>query len=257
MTNGGHPVYRGQSLVDNAELWEAVKVDQPDFARIKDLVARAYSAETEKHDATDKEIGSWFFMAMRENPNFKGISVDKTPPRHIIFPNLAIKFDYIMRRPCILCMPYERVKYIKFYLHTEPVSRQVDRQGAFKKAVQAYLGRVSHDFTDFYNSRLCVAVLFAMRSTARTADVDNMTKTLLDAMQGYAYENDRQIDHLDLIRLNSGSDDAFIGIRIAVTSIAEDVDVIWPKFDVAWVKTAGVEPIDLTPYLEDKSAAER
>ena len=82
-------------------------------------------------------------------------------------------------------------------------------------------------------------------------DVDNMAKPLLDALQGYAYANDRQIDHLDAIRLNSGSDDeAFIGVRIAVTGIAENSDVIWPEFDVKWIKTRGIAPIELTPYLE-------
>jgi hypothetical protein len=78
-----------------------------------------------------------------------------------------------------------------------------------------------------------------------------MAKTLLDAMQGYVYANDRQIDHLDVIRLESTADDAFIGIRIAVTGISENIDVILPEFDVTWVATKGIEPIDLTPYLDE------
>jgi hypothetical protein len=84
----------------------------------------------------------------------------------------------------------------------------------------------------------------------QTADVDNMAKPLLDALQGYAYHNDRQIDHLDTIRLNSGSEDeAYIGVRIARTRIAANEDVIWPEFNVTWVKRPGIGSIDLTPYL--------
>lgn len=243
--------YRGQTLVDNPAFWELVNADNPDFTQIKELITEAYLAETGESDATDKAVSSWLFTALRSNPNLRrGISTDNTPPRYIIFPSLAVKFDYLIQRPCLMCLPYQKVKYIRFFLHTDPVSRQADRQMAFKKAVQDYLSRVNHDFTDFYNERLCVAVAFAMRAGVKRTDVDNMAKTLLDAMQGHAYANDGQVDHLDLIRLDTGSDDAFIGIRVAVTNIAENLDVIWPKFDVRWVGRPGIEPIDLTPYLE-------
>ena len=132
------------------------------------------------------------------------------------------------------------------------MSLQADRKTAFKLAVKDYLARVNFDFTDFYYERLCVAILFVMRRKSQTTDVDNMAKPLLDALEGYAYANDRQVDHLDAIRLNSGSDDeAYIGVRIAVTGIAENAEVVWPEFAAQWVKSRGIAPIDLTPYLKD------
>lgn len=246
--NLGH----GQSLVDNSAFWDLVNDDHPDFAQIKESIINAYIAESGASDATDKTVSSWLFRALTGNPNLRrGISTDNAPARQIMLPSLAIKFDYLIQRPCFVCMPYEKVKYIRFFLHTDPVSRQADRQLAFKKAVQAYLSRVNHDFTDFYNERLCVAVVFAMRASVKRTDVDNMAKTLLDAMQGYAYANDGQVDHLDLIRLDTGSDEAFIGVRIAVTGVAENLDVIWPEFEVNWVGKPGIEPIDLTSFLEN------
>jgi hypothetical protein len=82
---------------------------------------------------------------------------------------------------------------------------------------------VNYNFTQFYNERLCVAVTYVLRTGIKAADVDNMAKPLLDALQDYAYENDRQIDHLDTVRLNSGSgDEAYIGVRIALTRIAKN-----------------------------------
>ncbi|MGH3401028.1 MAG: RusA family crossover junction endodeoxyribonuclease [Streptosporangiaceae bacterium] len=251
MTSDPPVVYRGHTLLGNSTFWGAVNAEHPDLAQIREMIAESYRTETGRASVTEKELGSWLFMALRGNPELRrGISTEKTPPRHIILPNLAVKFDYIIQRPCFLCMPYQKIDYIRFHLHTDPVSRQADRHSAFRSAVQDYLGRANHDFSDFYNERLCVAILFAMRASSQMADVDNMVKTVLDALQGYAYANDRQIDHLDAIRLNSGSDDeAFIGIRIAVTGIAENADVIWPEFDGKWVRTQGIEPIDLTPYL--------
>ena len=167
-----------------------------------------------------------------------------------MFPDAASKFEYLMQRPCQLCLPYQRVDFIRFILHTSPVSRQVGRSGAFKRAVQDYLTRARHDFSDFYDSRLCVAITFALSTRGQTPDMDNLAKTLLDALQAHAYRNDRQIDHLDLIRASIGdSTDSFIGIRMAVTDISSNSDTIRPEFDVAWVPRQGVGPIDLTPYM--------
>jgi HD superfamily phosphohydrolase len=215
------------------------------------MIAEAYRTETGHDNPTDKEVSSWFSMALITNPDLRyGVSTENTPARWLAFPDLATKFDYIMRRPCYLCMPYQEVNHIRFYLRTDPVSLQADRKAAFIKAVKAYLSQVNHDFSDFYNERLCVAVLYVLRSTVQVADVDNMAKPLLDAMEKVAYDNDRQIDHLDTIRLNSESEDeAYIGVRIARTRIAANEDVILPEFDVRWVKTQGIDPIDLTPYL--------
>lgn len=250
-------VYRGHTLVDNPKFWDAVNAELPDLARIKEMIAEAYRSEAGKGDPTEHELSSWLLTVLSRTPGFsKGISTDRTPSRQIILPNLAVKFDYILRRPCFLCLPYQKTNYISFSLPTEPVSRQAERHTAFKDAVKDYLGRASHDFTDFYDERLCVAVLFAMRRNAPMTDVDNMAKTVLDALQTYAYADDKQIDHLDIIRLNSGSDDeTFIGLRIAVTGIAKDEDVIWPVFDVTHIRTRGVGPIDLAPYLKNKTDA--
>ena len=228
-----------------------MNAEHPDFAQIKDMIAGAYEAETGEGDPTERELSSWLLVALRGTPGLQeGISTSKTPPRQIVIPSLAVKFDYIMQRPCFLCIPYQRTNYISFRLHTDPVSLQANRKTAFKLAVKDYLRQVNHDFSDFYSERLCVAVLFVMRRTSRMTDVDNMAKPLLDALQGFAYANDRQVDHLDAIRLNSGLDnEAYIGIRIAVTGIAENADVIWPEFAVQWIRSRGIAPIDLTPYL--------
>jgi Holliday junction resolvase RusA-like endonuclease len=253
MTDNPQMVHRGYTLVSNPAFWEAVNTHFPDFPQIKEMISEAYRAENGRDAETYRELSSWLTMALRSPGLLEGISTGNTPARQIMLPSLAIKFDYIMSRPCYICMPYQEVEHIRFYLRTDPVSLQADRQSAFKKAVKAYLAEVNHDFTDFYNERLCVAVLFAMRGNSRMTDVDNMAKPLLDALEKYAYDNDRQIDHLDMIRLNSRSNtEAFIGVRIARTGIAGNEDVLWPEFEATWVKKRGIAPIDLTPYLKEK-----
>jgi Holliday junction resolvase RusA-like endonuclease len=226
----------------------ALDANLPDFALIKQLVEQAYTIETGQ-EATDKAVASWIRNAARDNPNFRGLLTERKLPRYVMFPDAASKFEYLMQRPCDLCLQYQMVDFIRFMLHTPPVSRQVARSGAFKDAVQDYLGRVQHDFTDFYDARLCVAVTFVLSTRGQSPDLDNLAKILLDALQGYAYGNDNQIDHLDLVRGKTDGNDSFIGIRIAVTDISDNSDTVLPEFNVRWVPTLGVGPIDLTPYV--------
>jgi Holliday junction resolvase RusA-like endonuclease len=252
MTDNPQVVHHGHALVNSPVFWEAVNTHFPDFPHIKEMIAEAYRAETGRDEPTQRELSSWLMTALRQNPDLReGVSTGNTPMRQIVLPSLAIKFDYIMSRPCFICMPYQEVDHTRFFLRTDPVSLQADRQSAFKKAVKAHLAERNEDYSDFYNERLCVAVLFVMRGNSRATDVDNMAKPLLDALQGFAYHNDKQIDHLDTVRLNSGSiDEAYIGVRIARTGSAGNDDVIWPEFDAKWIKTRGIAPIDLTPFLK-------
>jgi Holliday junction resolvase RusA-like endonuclease len=238
----------GDALVGNPALQEALNAAVPDFTSIKRLVEEAYAAETGRAiDARD--VASWIRHAAQDNPKFDGLVTSRLTPRHVMYADAAAKLQFLARRPCSLCLPYQRVNFIQFTLRTPPVSRQVERSMPFKRAVENYLSRVKYDFTDFFDARLCVAITFALGARGQTPDLDNLAKVLLDALQGYAYRNDRQIDHLDLVRTKTGNDDSFIGIRIAVTGISGNSDTILPEFDVYWASRAGVGPIDLSPYL--------
>jgi hypothetical protein len=53
MANEPQLVYRGHTLVDNTEFWEAVNAENPDFVRIKQMIAGAYGAETGNGDPTE------------------------------------------------------------------------------------------------------------------------------------------------------------------------------------------------------------
>jgi Holliday junction resolvase RusA-like endonuclease len=243
--------YTGRELVNNKPLWEALGANIPDFDLIRDLVKQAYVTQTGDGNPDPQAIASWVRRVVWGSPGFRGLHVERTILRFVMHSDLADKFFLLMQRKCDMCGRFEKFQTIMFFLHTRPVSRQVPTHAAFKKAIADYLRRVKHDFTDFYDARLCVAITFILASGSKAADVDNLAKTLLDALQGYAYRNDDQIDHLDLLRFSSGGEDSFMTIRLAGTDIAKNLDVIWPEFDVRWIPTRGVGPIDLTPYLDN------
>jgi hypothetical protein len=61
-------------------------------------------------------------------------------------------------------------------------------------------------------------------------DCDNMAKGLLDAFEGILYKDDRQIDHLDLVKVHSApGSPGYILVRRASTALNTHRDVVHPR----------------------------
>jgi len=73
-----------------------------------------------------------------------------------------------------------------------------------------------------------------------------MAKGLLDSFEGLLYRNDRQIDHLDLLRIESTGDESFISVRVQQTAINSHDDVLDLRMRLGWV---GQDAIDLENYV--------
>lgn len=240
----------GSGLVDNLELREALTETWPDFERIRQMVVDIYQRESGRHTAEPREIASWLGLSERTYPDYHGLRVDRTIPRWVMYPDITDKARVLMQRRCHICNIYRESDFILFFLRMPPRSHQstdTKLRNAFTQAISDDLTRKGFDFSDFYDSRLCVAVTFVMANGRRKNDSDNLAKNLLDALQGFAYADDEQIEHLDLLRLQSRSDETFIIIRIAGTNINGLDDVINPEFPIAWL--GGPGPIDLSTYL--------
>jgi hypothetical protein len=63
-------------------------------------------------------------------------------------------------------------------------------------------------------------------------------------MQGAVYDNDRDIAHVESIRLRQFGSDGYYRIRVAGTALADVDDVISPFADQTWLAS---QPIDLGP----------
>ncbi len=73
-------------------------------------------------------------------------------------------------------------------------------------------------------------------------------------MQSFADDNDRQIDHLDLVRLlRSRSTEEFMTVRMACTDIDGVRDVISPTVPVEWATRTAVT--DVSAHLAETGGA--
>jgi Holliday junction resolvase RusA-like endonuclease len=235
----------------NAEFIQAINEPTPNLVLVREMIIDAYAAQAGVTNPDLRDVARWFSdVCELRNSRCRGtICVEHTVVRYIMSSNITIKMQHLMQRKCQQCVIYEKVPFIFFFLRISPSSHQsntTEMRRAFRLAIQEDLERKGFDFSDFYNSRLCVALTFVMANGKTKNDVDNLAKNLLDALQGFAYRNDQQIDHLDLLRVNSGTEETFVAIRMAVTDIGEMVDVINPEFPLAWI---GSGPVDLARFL--------
>jgi len=241
-------------LADRPELRKAISQRVLDLDKIKEAILQAYAVETGITEPNLGLVASWFEGVFRETQERRRGSLFArwSFSQRVMSSNITRKVRYLMERPCQQCSIYGGSPYILFFVRIAPNSRQASStplRVAFKGATADDLARRGFDFADFFQARLCVAVTFIMANGRQKSDVDNLAKSLLDSLEGIAYENDEQIEHLDLLRQRSRNDETFMTVRIAVTNIDGIQDVINPDFPVEWV--GGPGPIDLSAYLAD------
>jgi Holliday junction resolvase RusA-like endonuclease len=97
-----------------------------------------------------------------------------------------------------------------------------------KKAVEFTLPKGTREFERYIKSwlsknpkpgwpitsRILIAVSIGLVSEDyNRKDIDNTTKSLLDALQGVAYENDRQVDALHVVKYKSDLATFMVGIK--------------------------------------------
>lgn len=231
------PLAAAVHLANDPQFRAAISEDLPDLEAIRSTIIDAYIAATGVTDPDLRSVGAWFADVCRayDSRVQGGISVERPILRRVMSSSISRKAEHLMARPCRQCDMYSQTEYILFFVDVPPSSHQSNdstARRAFREDIEAKLKQRNFDFSDFMTEQLCVAVTFVIAEGRRSRDVDNLAKNLLDALQGFAYDNDRQIDHLDLLKLRSRSAEEFIRVRIARTNIDGVRDVISPTFPV-------------------------
>jgi Holliday junction resolvase RusA-like endonuclease len=246
------PISAAELLANDPQFRRSLLQDHPDLEAIKETIIQAYIDLTGNTNSGIDEVSQWF-MNVCQAYDWRvtgGVSVERPILRRVMSSNISWKANHLMTRPCRQCDMYSRTQFMAFILKIPPQSRQASdtaMRHAFDEAITADLRRKNFDFSDFATAHLCVAITFIVANGRRRSDVDNLAKNLLDGLEDFAYKNDRQIDHLDLLRLRSRSAEEFISIRLACTDIDDVRDVISPAFPAEWVNNLSMT--DPTNYL--------
>lgn len=224
---------------------------------VLEAVLAAYEADTgivlNPDDVTAEQQEALRLYVVERNWKSEGSLFHKpNVMKHLpLFADMADKVGWLHQHPCIVCPHVEDGPPPTFFpIGLPPWSHQSKGYigPALRQAIEAnerYATHLKERTTDW---PLCVRIVFVLEDKATMKDCDNMAKGLLDAFQGLIYVNDRQIEHLDLIKTHHAEGSpGYILMSHRPTSINDHADVIHSMHPIiGWM---GPDSLDLTPYL--------
>lgn len=121
---------------------------------------------------------------------------------------------------------------LEFFTEGTPVAKarpRVTRSGTFTPATTlawenciAISARIEMRAEPIMEGRLCLIAMFY--GARANADLDNLTKAVMDALNGVVYKDDKQIDVLHAERCsdstNKGLGTKSVGVRVVVESLS-------------------------------------
>jgi Holliday junction resolvase RusA-like endonuclease len=171
--------------------------------------------------------------------------VRRTPTLEwLVHSSMSAKINRIAQWHCVFCntgfpslvLPV-RIKALSYQSTTPKV------RAAFKRALKDYL-KEKHDFAE---KSVCLHITVAIGSSSRIADLDNIAKLFLDALKGSLFRDDRQVEHLSIVRIRTRETEDYVYVRVTPINQTKDDDVLFAKTDHIW---AVGDAIDLNNYLD-------
>jgi Holliday junction resolvase RusA-like endonuclease len=158
--------------------------------------------------------------------------------------SLTEKVNLLAQQSCNICAATFPISTV--YLRIKPQSYQASNRAKKKAFKSALLHRLSENNFKI-EGRVCLSIVFACSTYRKAKDLDNMAKLLMDSIKGIVMEDDKNVDHLNLVRIDNEGEEEFITFRISASNINNHDDVIDPKFNHSW---GGAEPLRLEDFLE-------
>jgi Holliday junction resolvase RusA-like endonuclease len=129
-----------------------------------------------------------------------------------------------------------------------PISKQSAAQARGK--VKAFEAAIAHRFKGRAphlpaSARVCLLIVFVVSRKRRKRDLDNMAKAVVDALKNVLFGDDRGIDHLNLLRIES-PDEEYVYVNVRESSLNDHSDVLLPRMHHSW---GGAEVLDLAKFM--------
>ena len=157
---------------------------------------------------------------------------------------LSDKANWLAQQGCHVCHPASPISVIP--LRIRPESWQaldsIDK-AAFKAALSHRLSRSPH--IKAQEGHICLTFLFVCSARRRARDLDNMAKLVVDSIKGIVMGDDRDVDHLNLMRLTHEGEDEYVTFRISASNINNHGDVVHTELRHCW---AGAEPLKIEDF---------
>jgi Holliday junction resolvase RusA-like endonuclease len=158
---------------------------------------------------------------------------------------LSDKVGWLSQQLCYVCNPDPPISIIP--LRINPKSWQTRRREvkrSFKAAIAHRLSDRPHKVGQ--DERVCLTLLFVCSARRNVRDLDNLAKLVMDALKGIVMGDDRNVDHLNLMRFTHEGAEEYIYVQISNSNINDHSDVVHKEMTHRW----GVEPLNLDDFID-------
>lgn len=157
---------------------------------------------------------------------------------------LSDKASWLSQQFCYICDPDSSISTIPLRIHPESwqALRSVDKR-AFKTAIAHRLSRSPYTADRF--ERVCLSFVFVCSARRTVRDLDNMAKLVMDSIKGIIMGDDRDVDHLNLVRFTHEGEEEYIYVRISESNINDHSNVVHTEMMHSW---AGAEPLKIEDF---------
>jgi Holliday junction resolvase RusA-like endonuclease len=225
----------------------------PDARGLREQIFAMYTSETKRvlsspvpTNAEMEDIVGW----LNQNEDLYGLFYRKRTALVPVFsPSLSSKVFSLAQFHCPICA----TKAGLFPVHVipiriPPVSKQAigqkpKRRAAFERAIRHRFRDTETPFEP--NWSICLLIVFVVKGKGVQKDLDNMAKAIIDATKNVLFGDDRQIDHLNIIRIKS-PDEEFVYLNIRQTTLNQHEDVLCPQMLHSW---AGAEALNIDDFM--------
>jgi hypothetical protein len=148
-------------------------------------------------------IADW----LRDGLN-SGRLMGRRPPvtrtRLAVYPTWVDKARSLQDRKCDVCCIWAGPGMpVSFDVPMEPFSAQCSSSDLrfYKEEISSYVASNRLTAQGWRHQPVCITVVAIVSQMTRLKDADNLVKGFLDALQDVLFENDRAIQHLEVLRL--------------------------------------------------------
>jgi Holliday junction resolvase RusA-like endonuclease len=154
------------------------------------------------------------------------------------FVNEADKHSWLSQFHCKVC-GLEGISV--FPIRIPPKSRQTKTE--LKNRFQELISQAPFAQNKRFNSsdRICLKLVFIINQS-RDKDLDNMAKTTLDGLKKVLLADDKQIDHLELIKFKANYIEEFISVSIGRSNLNNQNNIIFKGVNLGF---AGLEKMEI------------
>ncbi len=152
------------------------------------------------------------------------------------FANEFDKHQYFLQFHCKIC-DIEGLTH--FPIRISPMSSQIksDIKNKFQELIKTapYVKNKPTHFKD--TDRICLKLIFVINKS-RDKDVDNMAKITIDGLEKILIPDDKQVDHLEVIKFKTNYLEEHISISIGRSHLNDNKNILFHNTNFKW---AGLE----------------